>query len=317
MNNVVYIKHFENGNKYIGITSNFDKRMREHEMAKDNLLVHCAMRKHSHYTEIVFRSSSYEDVLAMERVVIQNFIDIGYNLGDGLYNMTLGGEGTLGCINHADVSGSRNPMYGKTHAENARRKISSFRKSYTMTEDTKRKLSNSMKGKNNPMYGKTHSDEVKNRLSFMKRKENLSAETLTKMRSSAKRGADNYHYREIAYYEETPIARGDFKKACKRKGLDFNHFKEVYCGEKDNGGHKLFLYKYMGEEFIKQIDYEHELHKPKEYYETNSMVRANFKNVCKSRGWNINDFEQVRAEQCITTSGRKYYKYYYFYIDKL
>ena len=81
--NVVYIKHFENGKKYVGITNNFERRMDRHE--KDarygsTLPVHRAMRKYSHETEIVFESECYDDVLKYEQIIIQNFKDLGYEL---------------------------------------------------------------------------------------------------------------------------------------------------------------------------------------------------------------------------------------------
>lgn len=95
MENVLYVKRFENGKMYVGITNDFERRMREHnKLAKDGneLPIYRAMRKHNHTTEIVFRSNVYEDILAMEKIVIQNFKDLGYEL----YNMTDGGEGQLG-----------------------------------------------------------------------------------------------------------------------------------------------------------------------------------------------------------------------------
>lgn len=268
--NVVYIKHFDNGKKYIGITKHFEKRMKEHERAMDNLLVHNAMRKHKHYTEIVFESEDYNDVLEMEKIIIQNFIDLGYNLGDGLYNMTLGGEGTLGCINHADVVGNNNPMFGKTH-----------------TEDVKRKLS------------------------FIKRKENLSKETLQKYKDSAKRGANNHNSHSLSYYENNPTDRATFKTTCKNQGWVFEEFKELYSGMKIKSGHKKFYYIHMGENYKKEIDYTHELHKPFKYYETHSIQRSNFINICKNNNWDINDFNQILDKTLLTSTGRKYNLYFY------
>lgn len=91
INNVVYIKHFENGKKYIGITNNFKGRMNRHNSSAkcgSNLPVHKAMRKYSHETEIVFESECYDDILKMEKIIIQNFKDLGVEL----YNITDGGE---------------------------------------------------------------------------------------------------------------------------------------------------------------------------------------------------------------------------------
>lgn len=117
INNIVYIKHFDNGKKYIGITNNFKRRMYEHIKSayKNNskLPVHNAMRKYNHTTEIVFMSNCYDDVLKMEKIIIKNFKDIGIDL----YNITDGGEGSLGL---------------------------------KVSNETKLKISNSLKGNNNP-----------------------------------------------------------------------------------------------------------------------------------------------------------------------
>ena len=72
--------------------------------------------------------------------------------------------------NHSDVSGERNPMWGKNHTEETRRKISQTRKRLfaegvltqprkerppTMTlEERKAWLSEKMRGENNPSFGK-------------------------------------------------------------------------------------------------------------------------------------------------------------------
>lgn len=309
--NVVYIKHFDNGKKYIGITKHFEKRMKEHERAMDNLLVHNAMRKHKHYTEIVFESEDYNDVLEMEKIIIQNFIDLGYNLGDGLYNMTLGGEGTLGCINHADVVGNNNPMFGKTHTDEVKNKLRLLHLGKKLSEETKNKISLSIRGENNPMYGKTHTEDVKRKLSFIKRKENLSKETLQKYKDSAKRGANNHNSHSLSYYENNPTDRATFKTTCKNQGWVFEEFKELYSGMKIKSGHKKFYYIHMGENYKKEIDYTHELHKPFKYYETHSIQRSNFINICKNNNWDINDFNQILDKTLLTSTGRKYNLYFY------
>lgn len=97
MNNVVYIKHFDNGAKYVGITKSFNKRMYQHNRVSksgscDHLPLYRAMKKHKHYTEIVFWSEDYSDILKMEKIIIRNFKDLGIEL----YNLTDGGEGICG-----------------------------------------------------------------------------------------------------------------------------------------------------------------------------------------------------------------------------
>jgi hypothetical protein len=129
------------------------------------------------------------------------------DLGTGvLRNLTNGGEGTSGM----DRSGENGGMYGKSHTEEARKKISqtrkqkaipSSRKGVKLSEETKKKLSEARKGKplseetklklsarfsgeNNPMYGKRfigsanhfygkkHSEETKRKISETKKKRN-------------------------------------------------------------------------------------------------------------------------------------------------
>ena len=80
------------------------------------------------------------------------------------YNMTDGGEGTLGLV-HSDATkrliGDKareryanpedNPMYGKHHSEEARKKMSEERQGTNI-------------GKDNPFYGKHHTEESKQKM---------------------------------------------------------------------------------------------------------------------------------------------------------
>ena len=56
------------------------------------------------------------------------------------YNLVVGG----GCFG----SGDNHPLFGKTHSN-----------------ETKKKMSDSLKGENNPLFGKTHSNETKKKMS--------------------------------------------------------------------------------------------------------------------------------------------------------
>ena len=112
----MYIKTFENGKVYVGITNDFNRRMSEHNCRaynqNSNLPVHRAMRKYSHETEIVFQSKNYDDVLKYEQIIIQNFKDLGIEL----YNITDGGQGTLGLYR----TGDKSSMFGKHHTDETR-----------------------------------------------------------------------------------------------------------------------------------------------------------------------------------------------------
>lgn len=92
-------------------------------------------------------------------------------------------------LNHADVRGDKNPMYGKPsaflgkhHTKETKRKIGDRHRGKEVSEETRRKLSETHKGREfseetralwskqrtgnkNPMYGKHHSEEAKKKMS--------------------------------------------------------------------------------------------------------------------------------------------------------
>ena len=80
-----------------------------------------------------------------------------------------------------DNRGEKNPNYGKTLSEETKRKISEAQKGKSHSEETKRKISETMKGKycgeKNHFYGKSHS-----------------AETITSMRKPKNQGKKNSQY---------------------------------------------------------------------------------------------------------------------------
>ena len=136
------------------------------------------------------------------------------DLGVGvLYNMTDGGEGTLGVkITPEFREKMRMIVTGRKHTEEAKEKISksnkgksSWIKGKTHSEETKEKLSNSLKGRKvseearrsiskaqtgekNTFYGKKHTEETRNKMSDSQRKVNRSGENnpMTKHTPEAK-----------------------------------------------------------------------------------------------------------------------------------
>lgn len=118
--------------------------------------------------EVIVDNLSEEKACELEKFYINEYksndINFGYNICDG------GNKGTPGHIlseeallkiseNHADVSGANNPMYGKRHTEDSRRKMSETRKErYRNHEYPDRS------GKNSPMYGRHLSEETKQKM---------------------------------------------------------------------------------------------------------------------------------------------------------
>lgn len=93
MKNTLYVKIFDNKKMYVGITNNFDRRMYQHQReaydANSQFMVHKAMRKHSHTTEVWAENiDDRELIMQLEVQTISQLRELGIEL----YNMTDGGE---------------------------------------------------------------------------------------------------------------------------------------------------------------------------------------------------------------------------------
>ena len=97
------------------------------------------------------------------------------------------------------TKGRPSPMKGHTLSEESRRKISEAMKGRTLTEETRRKISEAnknmsdetrrkiseaMKGENHPFYGKHHTDDTRKKMS--EAHQNISDDTRRKMSESHK-----------------------------------------------------------------------------------------------------------------------------------
>jgi len=121
------------GKQYIGLTTNFKKRMRNHLRSNSNTKIYHAINKYGfdNFKKEVLIEVADPNLLPQLEIF---YIKI-YNTYKNGYNMTLGGEGTFGQI----------PW-------NKGKKRKPF------SEEHKRKLSEATKGENNPMYGKHGKD---------------------------------------------------------------------------------------------------------------------------------------------------------------
>lgn len=97
---VIYkIKCNINGKNYIGITGDFKGRIKSHLSVAENgsnTVFHKAIRKYGIKSFLIFvldRANTWEEACKLEKYYIKK---IGTKLPNG-YNMTDGGEGTLGC----------------------------------------------------------------------------------------------------------------------------------------------------------------------------------------------------------------------------
>lgn len=88
-------------------------------------------------TEILVWCESKEELNKQEIKLIKEYRE----KGEAQYNLSDGGEGSLGII----LKGKDNPFYGNTHSEEVKNKLSYYAKKRT--------------GKNNPFYGKKMTKE--------------------------------------------------------------------------------------------------------------------------------------------------------------
>lgn len=250
INNVVYIKEFEDGSVYIGITNNFNARMSQHKHNANkgmNLPLYNKMNKYKHETSILIESDSYEEILKMEAIVIKNFRDLGYEV----LNLTDGGEGVLG--------------YSYERTDEHRKKLSNTLKGRVVSDETKAKLSKSLKGRKlseehkiklsesnaKNMLGKHHSEEAKEKMSKIKKEKysgknhpmyskNHSEETKLKIGNINKKIQHEKYDKE--FYKNNEIRRSVFKRACNRNNWNFDDFNEIWMNNKDKAKHKIYIY---------------------------------------------------------------------------
>ena len=276
--NVVYVKEFENGGVYVGVSNQFETRMRRHERdAKNGKLdypVYRAMRKYTHETKIVFRSEDYEEVLKKEIDLIKEYKD----KGTMVYNITDGGQGHLG---------------HKPSAE-TRKKLSESRTGYAMPESTKQKLREINLGKKQSketiekrakaLRGKTKNlkdldailskpsrrDSFKSickshNLDYLNFKEEFShkdnrgkkyfnytldlegTESRKESISNYSKAHPNNHKnigQPLSYWANKGTYITSFKKVCKRWGWDFNNFDKKLVETKEHKGKKTLYYSF-------------------------------------------------------------------------
>lgn len=168
--------------RYIGLTT---------KSLKERLSRHLNDKKVDHKTNWIrkYGKENIEIILLEENIIDFNdlcvkeiyYIDKYRKNGHNLTNITNGGEGWVGfklteshrkniSINHADVSGCNNPMYGRSHTEESLNRIRDKRedwiKNIGFSEDQLNKMSKRSTGCNNPNSKLKEQDVIEIRTLF-------------------------------------------------------------------------------------------------------------------------------------------------------
>ena len=220
---IVYlIWNMVNGKKYVGQTVQpLKKRMTQHKC--NDLVVDRAIKKYGakNFRYGVIKScASKEEMDYWEKffiVALKSKIPYGYNMTDG-------GEGTIGIERTPEYraklsvrfSGENNPFYGKHHKDETRAKISAKKKGTHHTKETRAKMSEKRKGV-------PKSPETRAKIAAVRKGKTFSAEHRAKL-AEASRGNKNCLGR---HHTKEELAKISFASRGNKNWLGKHHSKET------------------------------------------------------------------------------------------
>jgi group I intron endonuclease len=125
-----------------------------------NIHWHRTVDKYGYTVEVLSRWETEKEAFDHEKFLISCFKDMGIKL----VNMTNGGEGSAGYRwtdeqkAAFDISGEKNPMFGKRHSEETRKKIAEKAKGRAVSEQAKAKISEKLK---NRQFSESHIEKMR------------------------------------------------------------------------------------------------------------------------------------------------------------
>ena len=213
----VYCHTTPSGKRYIGITSKKPEDRWKNGYGYKNTLFGKAIKKYK--WDNIQHNIVSTDLTEKEAKWLENYLIcyywtfVGFKDSKG-YNMTLGGEGTVGWKPSEETRKKLSIVHkGKPFSEEHKRKIRESNKGKNLgkhpteetrkklsaslignqrnkgkhhTEETKKILSESHKGEKNPHYGKRHTEEAKMKMSASKKGKHISEEHKRKIGESNK-----------------------------------------------------------------------------------------------------------------------------------
>jgi group I intron endonuclease len=195
---IYVIKNLINGKQYVGMTTRIKRRWSEHKGAdKSSPILHNALKKYGvenfSFTHVA-DAFSWDYAQEIERLFIA---ELNTKVPNG-YNLTDGGEGTLGFpapnkgrpMSEESKEKLRQAHLGKKMSKESSEKKSLATKGKKKAEEHKKKIGLAQKGVPCPQRGrkgKKLSEETKLKLSLAKKGKKLSEETKEKIRQSSLR----------------------------------------------------------------------------------------------------------------------------------
>lgn len=125
-----------------------------------NTYWHNTVNKYGYKVEVLAQWETEKEAFDHEKFLISCFKDMGIKL----VNLTNGGEGSAGYKwtdeqkANFDISGEKNPMFGKNHTTETKNKIAEKAKGRTITEQAKAKISAKLK---NRIFTETHIENMR------------------------------------------------------------------------------------------------------------------------------------------------------------
>jgi hypothetical protein len=152
---------------YVGIGENIKRAYIKSKQHRNNFWINIT-NKCDYKVEILFENVTWEEACLKEKELIQLYGRVDLGLGT-LVNLTDGGEGSVG-------------MKHSIKTLNKMSEIAKKRPARVWTEESKLKLSNSLKGRPPSNKGKSMTEETKLKISQSMNGRKLSEETKSKMR---------------------------------------------------------------------------------------------------------------------------------------
>lgn len=251
----VYMHTSPSGKRYIGITGQNppEKRWLNGEGYAYNVHFYRAIQKYgwdNFKHEILFSELTKEEAEEKEIELISLYdstnIDNGYNVMSGGICVPKWSdeakENLSNIMKKRFSSPEDNPMYGKHHSEETKRKIGLASKNRKHLEETKRKISKSLSGENSPHYGKHMSEEHKRKIGLANKGKKLSEEHKKKLIEGRRKSA----YKSVLQYTKDNIFVNKFnsiKEAHEKTSVNYTSISSCCNGHLKYAGGYIWRFE--------------------------------------------------------------------------